>query len=54
MPTAGNAALGVPFLTFNDNVVVSGRGTSGRCTRRIITAGSRSTASGRAGSRITP
>jgi phosphate-selective porin OprO and OprP len=24
VPTAGNAALGVPFLTFNDNVVVSG------------------------------
>ena len=24
VPTAGNAAIGVPFLTFNDNVVVSG------------------------------
>jgi phosphate-selective porin OprO/OprP len=54
VPIAGNAAIGVPFLAFNNNVGSTACATCGRCTRRIITAGSRSTASGRAGSRIMP
>ncbi len=35
VPTAGSNVIGVPFLTFNNNVVVPARATSGRCTRHI-------------------
>ena len=35
VPTSGSNVIGVPFLTFNNNVVVSGPRNSGRCIQRI-------------------